>query len=86
MLYMAAGFWSWGTKDLMPAYVPIEEGILAFMEGFELPQVIGIKTQLLLTLQLPVLVWMFEGKVLSTHHATDVMWSKWTVVISEITL
>lgn len=32
-----------------------------------------------------VLGWMFKGKVTSTHHATDAVWSKWIALITQWT-
>ena len=46
-------------------------------------ELIGTETQLLLASQLPVLNWMFKGKDLYTHHATDATWSKWIVLIMQ---
>ena len=33
--------------------------------------------------RLPVLGWMFKGKVPSTHHATDATWTKWVALITQ---
>ena len=46
-------------------------------------EVIGTEMQLLLAPRLPMLNWMFKGKVTSTHHATDATWSKWTALITQ---
>jgi len=46
-------------------------------------EVASIEAQLLFAPQLPVLVWMFRERVPSTHHATDAMWSKWVVLITQ---
>ena len=46
-------------------------------------EVVGTETQLLLAPRLPVLGWMFKGKVPSTHHATDATWSKWVALITQ---
>lgn len=37
-------------------------------------------SQLLLALRLPVLGWMFKGRVLCTHTATAAMWTKWVAL------
>ncbi|RMC09918.1 hypothetical protein DUI87_12705 [Hirundo rustica rustica] len=79
VLYSAAGnnglSWSlWQKeKEILAAY----EGVQAALE------VIGTETQLLLAPRLPVLGWMFKGKVPSTHHATDTTWSKWIALITQ---
>ena len=44
---------------------------------------IGTEAQLLLAPRLPVLGWMFKGRVPSTHHATDAMWGKWITLITQ---
>ena len=44
---------------------------------------VGTETQLLLAPRLPVLGWMFKGRVSSTHHATDATWSKWVALITQ---
>ncbi|KAK4826486.1 hypothetical protein QYF61_009559 [Mycteria americana] len=54
-----------------------EEETQAFLE------VVGTEAQLLLALQLPVLGWMFKGRVPSTHHAIDATWSKWVTLITQ---
>ncbi|KAK4811370.1 hypothetical protein QYF61_027599 [Mycteria americana] len=41
------------------------------------------EAQVLLAPQLPVLGWMFKGRVPSTHHTTDAMWSKWVALITQ---
>ncbi|KAF4794058.1 hypothetical protein TURU_105353 [Turdus rufiventris] len=46
-------------------------------------EVIGTEAQLLLAPRLPVLEWMFKGKVPSTHHATDSTWSQWIALIMQ---
>ncbi|KAK4825383.1 hypothetical protein QYF61_027149 [Mycteria americana] len=38
---------------------------------------------LLLAPRLPVLGWMFKGRVPSTHRATDATWSKWVPLITQ---
>ncbi|KAK4823426.1 hypothetical protein QYF61_002112 [Mycteria americana] len=46
-------------------------------------EVVGTEAQILLAPQLPVLGWMFKGRVPSTHHATDATWSKWVALTTE---
>ncbi|RMC19099.1 hypothetical protein DUI87_03703 [Hirundo rustica rustica] len=70
VLYSAAGN---NEKEILAAY----EGVQAASE------VIGTEAQLLLAPRLPVLGWMFKGKVPSTHHATDTTWSKWIALITQ---
>ncbi|RMC19313.1 hypothetical protein DUI87_03921 [Hirundo rustica rustica] len=54
------------------------------MEEFKLPQrSLAQKHKLLLAPRLPVLGWMFKGKVPSTHHATDATRSKWIALITQ---
>ncbi|PKU32569.1 hypothetical protein llap_17127 [Limosa lapponica baueri] len=48
-------------------------------------EVIGIEAQLLLVPQVPVLGWMFKGKVPSAHHATDATWMKQKEEVTEVT-
>ena len=55
----------------------MHEGVRAASE------VVGTEMQLLLAPRLPVLNWMFKGKVPSTHHATDATWSKGTALITQ---
>ena len=55
----------------------MHEGVRAASE------VVGTEMQLLLAPRLPVLNWMFKGKVPSTHHATDATWSKWIALITQ---
>ncbi|TRZ07922.1 hypothetical protein HGM15179_019181 [Zosterops borbonicus] len=63
-----------------------EKEILAAYEGVQAASdVIGYETQLLLAPCLPVLGWMFKGKVPSTHHPTDTTWSKWIALITQRT-
>lgn len=58
--------------------------MLSAYEGIQIAlEVIGTETQLFLALQLPVLVWMFKGRVFSTHYATDATWSKWVALITQ---
>ncbi|RMC20991.1 hypothetical protein DUI87_01846 [Hirundo rustica rustica] len=58
--------------------------ILAAYEGVQAAsEVIGTEAQLLLAPRLPVLGWMFKGKVPSPHHATDATWSKWIALITQ---
>ncbi|KAK4826291.1 hypothetical protein QYF61_007138 [Mycteria americana] len=46
-------------------------------------EVVGAEAQLLLAPRLPVLGWMFTGRVPSTHQATDATWSKWVALITQ---
>jgi len=45
--------------------------------------VVGTEAQLLLAPRLPILGWMFEERVPSTHHATNATWSKWVMLITQ---
>ncbi|RMC20303.1 hypothetical protein DUI87_01150 [Hirundo rustica rustica] len=66
------GFWSRSYRGSEANYTPTEKEILAAYEGVQAAsEVIGTEAQLLLAPRLPVLRWMFKGKVPSTHHATD---------------
>ncbi|RMC02436.1 hypothetical protein DUI87_20828 [Hirundo rustica rustica] len=61
-----------------------EKEILAAYEGVQAAsEVIGTEAQLLLAPRLPVLGWMFKGKVPSTHHTTNATWSKWIALITQ---
>ncbi|RMC11864.1 hypothetical protein DUI87_11990 [Hirundo rustica rustica] len=63
------GFWSRSYRGSKANYTPTEK---ATCEGVQAAsEVIGTEAQLLLAPRLPVLGWMFKGKVPSTHHATD---------------
>ncbi|KAM6374676.1 uncharacterized protein FN964_001135 [Alca torda] len=78
------GFWSRGYRGSEANYTPTEKEILAAYEGVRAAsEVIGTEAQLLLAPRLPVLGWMFKGKVPSTHHATDATWSKWVALITQ---
>ncbi|RMC20133.1 hypothetical protein DUI87_00979 [Hirundo rustica rustica] len=78
------GFWSRSYRGSEANYTPTEKEILATYEGLQAAsEVIGTETQLLLAPRLPVLGWMFKGKVPSTHHATDTTWSKWIALITQ---
>ncbi|RMB92703.1 hypothetical protein DUI87_30849 [Hirundo rustica rustica] len=78
------GFWSRSYRGSEANYTPTEKEILAAYEGVQAAsEVIGTEAQLLLAPRLPVLGWMFKGKVLSTHHATDATWSKWIALITQ---
>ncbi|RMC19784.1 hypothetical protein DUI87_03348 [Hirundo rustica rustica] len=78
------GFWSRSYRGSKANYTPTEKEILAAYEGLQAAsEVIGTETQLLLAPRLPVLGWMFKGKVPSTHHATDTTWSKWIALITQ---
>ena len=78
------GFWSRGYRGSEASYTPTEKEILAAYEGVRAAsEVIGTEAQLLLAPRLPVLGWMFKGRVSSTHHATDATWSKWAALITQ---
>ncbi|RMC22110.1 hypothetical protein DUI87_02983 [Hirundo rustica rustica] len=80
----ALGFWSRSYRGSEANYTPTEKEILAASEGVQAAsEVIGTEAQLLLAPRLPVLGWMFKGKVPSTHHATDATWSKWIALITQ---
>lgn len=67
------------TKDLRPApswwYCSLQ-GYWQFMKGFDLLQK-WLAANVLLAPWLPVLGWMFKGRVPAAHHATGARWSKW---------
>lgn len=66
------------------SYSLTEKEILAACEGVRAAsEVIGTEAQLLLAPQPLLLGRMFEGKVPSTHHATDAMLSKWSTLITQ---
>ncbi len=78
------GFWSRAYRGSEECYTPTEKEILAAYEGVRAAsEVVGTETQLLLAPRLPVLNWMFKGKIPSTHHATDATWSKWIALITQ---
>ncbi|KAK4811029.1 hypothetical protein QYF61_015733 [Mycteria americana] len=78
------GFWSRGYRGSEARYTPTEKEILAAYEGVRAAsEVVGTEAQLLLAPRLPVLGWMFKGRVPSTHHATDATWSKWVALITQ---
>ncbi|XP_062495011.1 uncharacterized protein LOC134174243 [Pezoporus occidentalis] len=80
------GFWSRGYKGSEASYTPTEKEILAACERVRAAsEVIGTEAQLLLAPRLPVLGWMFKGRLSSTHHATDATWSKWAALITQRT-
>lgn len=80
------GFWSCGYKGSEASCTPAEDEILAAYKGVQVTsEVIGTEAQLLLSTPLPVLGWIFKGKVPFTHHATDAMWSNWIVLITQVT-
>ncbi|KAK4823684.1 hypothetical protein QYF61_005655 [Mycteria americana] len=67
-----------GYRGSKARYTPTEKEILAAYEGVRAAlEVVGTEAQLLLAPRLPVLGWMFKGRVPSTHHATDSTCSKW---------
>ena len=68
------GFWSQAYRESEEHYTPTEKEILAAYEGVRAAsEAVGTEMQLLLAPRLPVLNWMFKGKVPSTHHATDAL-------------
>ncbi|KAF4803564.1 hypothetical protein TURU_015001 [Turdus rufiventris] len=78
------GFWSRSYRWSEANYTPTEKKILAAYEVVQAAlEVIGMEAQLLLAPQLPVLGWMFRGKVPSTQHATNATWSKWIALITQ---
>ncbi|KAK4832526.1 LOW QUALITY PROTEIN: hypothetical protein QYF61_023858 [Mycteria americana] len=78
------GFWSQGYRGSEARYNPTEEEILAAYDGVGAAlEVAGTEAQLLLAPRLLVLGWMFQGRVPSTHHATDATWSKWVTLITQ---
>ncbi|RMB98855.1 hypothetical protein DUI87_24399 [Hirundo rustica rustica] len=78
------GFWSQSYRGSEANYTPTEKEILAAYEEVQAAsEVTGTKAQLLLAPRLPVLGWMFKGKVPSTHHATDAAWNKWIALITQ---
>lgn len=78
------GFWSRSYRGSEANYTPTEKEILAACEGVQAAsEVIRTEAQLLLAPRLPVLGWMFRGKVPSTHHATSATWSKWIALITQ---
>ncbi|RMC18112.1 hypothetical protein DUI87_04991 [Hirundo rustica rustica] len=78
------GFWSRSYRRSEANYTPREKEILAAYEGVQAAsEVIGTEAQLLLASRLPVLGWIFKGKVPSTHHATNATWSKWIALITQ---
>ncbi|RMC19965.1 hypothetical protein DUI87_00810 [Hirundo rustica rustica] len=77
------GLWSRSYRGSEANYTPTEKEILAAYKGVQAAsEVIGTEAQLLAP-RLPVLGWMFKGKVPSTHHATDATWSKWIALITQ---
>ncbi|KAK4827160.1 hypothetical protein QYF61_015114 [Mycteria americana] len=65
------GFWSRGYRGSEAHYTPTEKEILAAYEGiWAASEAVGTEAQLLLAPRLPVLGWMFKGRVSTTHHAT----------------
>ncbi|KAK4807120.1 hypothetical protein QYF61_018461 [Mycteria americana] len=78
------GFWSRRYRGSEARYTPSEKEILAAYEGVRAAsEVVGTEAQLLLAPRLPVLGWMFKGRVPCTHHATDATWSKWVALITQ---
>ncbi|RMC10272.1 hypothetical protein DUI87_13074 [Hirundo rustica rustica] len=78
------GFWSRSYRGSEANHIPTEKEILAAYEGVQAcSEVTGTEAQLLLAPRLPVLGWMFKGKVPSIHHVTDTTWSKWIALITQ---
>ncbi|KAK4806932.1 LOW QUALITY PROTEIN: hypothetical protein QYF61_012653 [Mycteria americana] len=76
--------WSQGYRGSEAHYTPTEKEILAAYKGVRAAsEIVGTEAQLLLALRLPVLHWIFKGRVPSTHHATDTTWSKWVAFIMQ---
>ncbi|KAF4796742.1 hypothetical protein TURU_081673 [Turdus rufiventris] len=70
----------------MMEYLSPAEKILAAYEGVQAAsEVISTEAQLLLAPRLPVLEWMFKGKIPFTHHDTNATWSKWVALITQRT-
>lgn len=53
------------------------------MREFKPPQELLGEKHLLLASQLPVLHWMFQGNIPSTHPITNARWSKWAGLITQ---
>ncbi|KAK4814147.1 hypothetical protein QYF61_009066 [Mycteria americana] len=71
------GFWCQGYRGSKAHYTPTEKEILAAYEGVRAAsEVVCTEAQLLLAPRLPVLGWMFKGRVPHTYHATDATWRK----------
>lgn len=65
-------------------YSQLKKKYCLYMKVFKAAsEVVGTEAWLLLTPQLPVLGWMFKGRIPSTHHATDGMWSEWLALITQ---
>ncbi|GAB0204674.1 hypothetical protein GRJ2_002933000 [Grus japonensis] len=80
----ALGFGSRGYRGSEACYTPTEKETLAAYEGVRaVSEVVGTEAQLLLAPRLPVLGWVFKGRVPPTHHATDATWSKWVATITQ---
>lgn len=76
------GFWSRSYDGPESRYTATEKEILAAYEGVRTAsEVLGPTAQLLLAPRSPVLDWVFQGKVPSTHRATDATWGTWVAVI-----
>ncbi|RMB93629.1 hypothetical protein DUI87_29855 [Hirundo rustica rustica] len=82
---LGADHWDSGAEATEgPKPTTLQGEILAAYEGVQAAsEVIGTEAQLLLAPRLPVLGWMFKGKVPSTHHATNAAWSKWIALITQ---
>ncbi|GAB0176156.1 hypothetical protein GRJ2_000080800 [Grus japonensis] len=73
-----------GIPRIRGHYTPTEKETLAAYEGVRATsEVVGTEAQLLLAPRLPVLGWMFKGRVPSMHHATGAMWSKWVTLVTQ---
>ncbi|KAK4817077.1 hypothetical protein QYF61_027908 [Mycteria americana] len=91
VLYTAEGengptwsLWQKAQGRLEARYTPTEKEILAAYEGVPAAsEVVGTEAQLLLAPRLPVLGWVFNGRVPSTHHTADATWSKWVALITQ---
>ncbi|KAK4811164.1 hypothetical protein QYF61_019795 [Mycteria americana] len=72
------------TAMFPPANKKETQGLLGVVGFWRLHilEVVDTEAQLLLAPQLPVLQWMFKGRV-PTTHATKAMWSKWVVLIMQ---
>ncbi|GAB0188693.1 hypothetical protein GRJ2_001334600 [Grus japonensis] len=78
------GSWSRGYRGSKACYTPTEKEILAAYKGVRAAsEVIGTEAQLLLAPRLPVLGWVFKGRVPATHHATGAAWSQCGTLITQ---
>ncbi|RMC21433.1 hypothetical protein DUI87_02299 [Hirundo rustica rustica] len=80
------GFWSQSYRGSENNYTPTEKEIMAAYEGVRATsEVIGTEAQLLLAPRLLVLEWRCKAEVPSTHHLTNITWSKWIALITQCT-